>query len=69
MYDWMHVLVAAGGVAQYELNEFAKLIKASGLPLSAIDTFGQVIVLPKARSKLPKKFWQDRVNTEENSHL
>ena len=69
MFDWMHVLVASGGVAQYEVNEFAKQIRDAGIPLSALDTFGKVVRVPKSRGNLPSKFWQDRVNMEANCHI
>ena len=69
MYDRMHVLVAAGGVAQYELNELAKQLKGAGMAWSTIDTFGQVLRLPKRHGKLPAHFWQDRVNMDDSTPI
>ena len=66
-YDWMHVLVASGGVAQYEVNEFVKKIRGAGIRLKILDEFASNVLMPKSRSKLPTTFFQDRINNEDNS--
>ena len=68
-YDWMHVLVASGGVAQYECNELLKIIKGQGISLQQVDLFASQLVLPKRYNKLPKTFFQDRVNFDDNTCL
>lgn len=68
-FDWMHVIVASGGVGQYELNEFCKSVKTAGINLSLLDEFAKMVCLPKQMPMLPKRFFQDRVNTDENTHM
>ena len=66
-YDWMHVLVASGGVAQYEVNELVKKIRGAGIRLKILDEFASNVLMPKSRPKLPSTFFQDRINDEDNS--
>ena len=47
----------------------AKQLKGAGIPLSTIDTLGQVLRLPKRHGKLPAHFWQDRVNMDDNTPI
>ena len=69
MYDWMHVLVASGGVAQYEVNEFAKAVQQLGIPLSTLDQFSRTVILPWGRKNIPRDFFQERINPENDSHV
>lgn len=67
MYDWMHCLVASGGIGQYEINGFLTAIKGLGLSLQQVDVFASAVTTP--RDKLPTKFFEDRYNPEYRSHL
>lgn len=69
MYDWMHVLVASGGVAQYEVNGFLAAIQDIGIKLEQIDSFSSAVVMPKSRGQLPKMFFEERYNPEDKSHI
>lgn len=66
-YDWMHVLIASGGLAQYEINQFVKEIRGLGIALKQLDEFGSAVVLPKSRTKLPSTFFQDRLCEDDDS--
>lgn len=69
MFDWMHILVASGGVAQYEVNEYVKILRQHNVSLERLDAFAQEVVSPQKHFKLPKDFFQERVNNEDNSHI
>ena len=69
VYDWMHILVASGGVLQYECNEYVKVLKGQGVQPEQLDAFAVHVCFPKKITKLPKKFFQERVNWEDNSIL
>lgn len=69
MYDWMHVLVASGGVAQYEVNGFLTAVQSIGIKLERVDAFASAVHIPKSRGRLPKKFFEDRYNPDEKSHI
>jgi hypothetical protein len=61
-FDWMHTYVASGGLAQYELNGIVlHVVNKYEIPLSDIDAWCENVKLPKGMSKLPKKFFQNRV--------
>lgn len=68
-FDWMHVLVASGGVAQYELNEFLKSLQSTGISLQVLNDFASLMVVPKSRQALPRNFFLDRLNMEDNSPM
>ena len=68
-YDWMHILVTSGGIAQYEINEFCKAVTGVGLTLGALDAFANGLRFPKCHKKLPDTFFQDRVNQDDAGHL
>ena len=66
-YDWMHVLIACGGLAQYEVNEWVKLVAAAGVSLAQLDRFARKIRMPKVLGKLHESFFQSRVSQEPNT--
>ncbi len=55
-WDWMHCVVASGGIAQYELNQLVLSICGSGIPIEQLDEFAATIQWPHASAKLPKHF-------------
>ena len=69
VYDWMHILVASGGVLQYERNEYVKALKGRGVLPEQLDAFAVHVCFPKKFIRLGKKFFQERVNWEDNSVL
>ena len=69
VYDWMHILVASGGVCQYECNEYVKVLKEQGILPGQLDAFATQVTFPKKHQRLPKKFFQERVNWEDNTVL
>lgn len=68
-FDWMHILIASGGVAQYECNELLKMVKGQGISLEQVDVFASKVVFPKRHANLSKKFFQERVNFDDNTCL
>lgn len=69
VYDWMHILVASGGVCQYECNEYVKVLKGQGVLPAQLDAFAAQVFFPKKYQQLPKKFFEERVNWEDNTVL
>lgn len=67
-YDWMHCLVASGGVAQYELNEIVKVFRTHGVSLEDIDEFVETLHWPRSQSKLRRGFFQSCFVSSENGH-
>ena len=48
-YDWMHILLASGGLGQYEINQFVKEIRGLGIPLKQLDDFAKMVIFPQKR--------------------
>ena len=63
-WDWMHVIVASGGVAAYECNSFLCELKRQGIPLSTLNTFACKWNWPKARDSLSASFFEDRLQED-----
>lgn len=68
-WDWMHCLVASGGVAQYQCNGFLLALKASGIALASVDEFCNTVCVPSGWSKLTKSFFKDRVVENLDAHM
>jgi hypothetical protein len=58
-WDWMHCIVASGGIGQYEVNQFVLKIVQSGVTLENLDTFVQQIKVPGSACKLDKRFFYE----------
>ena len=54
VYDWMHILVASGGVCQYECNEYVKVLKGQGVLPAQLDAFAAQVFFPKNTSSYRK---------------
>ena len=63
----MHVLIASGGLAKYEVKDWVKLVAAAGVSLAQLDRFGSKIRMPKNLGKLRQSFFQNRVTQEPNT--
>ena len=60
--DWMHNLVASGGVAQYQCNQFCLALDGhENFSLAALDEFTSSVKFPRGREKLGRGFFQQRV--------
>ena len=68
-WDWQHSLVASGGVAQYQLNQFVRKLIASGISRADLDAFAKTVKWPRNSTKLPKNFFQKRVVRKPGKHL
>ena len=67
-WDWMHILMASGGVAQYEFNQFARRLQSHGVSLERLDDFATKIVWPKG-THWPRAYFQKRVVDDNGGHL
>jgi hypothetical protein len=65
-WDWMHCLVASGGVAQYELNQLLRRV-AVLCPLEHLDEFSKFVKLPE-RHRFDASF-EERVQDNDGSHI
>ena len=67
-WDWMHCLMASGGVAQYEVNQFLRRV-ARILPLDKVDEFCTRIKVPKVHRgcRIPKL--EKRVVKKDKAHI
>ena len=77
MCDPMHVLVASGGVIQFEINEFVRhAIRSEGLKVMDLDAWVAAHVIWRREhqqkhmvGKKRKTFFQDRVVMKPHAHL
>ena len=67
--DWMHTLVASGGVAQYQVNKLVLVLWLYGILPVAIDEWVASITLPKGYTKLKKTFFVDRIVKKPTGHI
>ena len=67
--DWMHTLVASGGIAQFQLNKLLLLLGMHGFDPEAIDEWVQSLTMPKAYTKLKKTFFVDRFVPKPAAHI
>ena len=67
-WDWMHILMACGGIAQYEFNQYARRLCSAGVSLRALDDLAAEIVWPKG-AYWSKKYFQKRVVDKDGAHL
>lgn len=68
-YDWLHVLLTSGGLAQYEINEFVKVLEVNNIGLAQLDSFQQGVRSPKSLDKLPKNFFAERIVKDDGAHI
>ena len=68
-FDWMHILLASGGLGQYEMNEYLKVLQLNNVGLDQLDSFQQGVCIPKALTKLPKCFFAERICKDNDTHL
>lgn len=69
-WDWMHILLASGGVAQYNFCQFVRrLCQQTGVGFGALDQFAAQIQWPKKSPSWPKDFFGKRIVNEDDSHV
>ena len=66
--DWMHTLVASGGLAQYEVNGFVRKMVVAGISLADIDAWRATVTWPKDQ-RLSKTWFQDRYVDRPDAHI
>eukprot|EP00959_Pyramimonas_sp_CCMP1952_P010723 224521-Pyramimonas_sp.AAC.1 len=62
--DWMHALVASGGIAQFEVNDVLRQLASRGVPTNTIDDFHASITWPFRGGNLPKGFFSNRLGSQ-----
>ena len=70
-YDWGHMLLMSGGVAQYEVNSYICVLLQSGQleSLAALDRFRCLIVWPHRTPGVTKDFFQWHYSEKLGSHF
>ena len=68
-WDWMHCLVASGGVAQYQCNSLLANLKSNGISLKDLDDFARQVTMPKTWERLKKPLFQDRLVNGADEHI
>jgi len=73
-WDWMHCLVASGGVVQYLINEFCNILVnvkvRNPFTLAQLDHFASKVCWPKGQKyKFPKLFFQKRIKLAAGKHV
>ena len=66
-WDWMHCMVASGGVAQYELNQICRRLQAR-IPLEKLDAFASQYIFFEKRHRFTARF-ADRVVDSDGAHI
>lgn len=67
--DWMHTLMASGGVAQYQLNQLVLALGDHGVDIDSIDEWFSSVKVPAGFTKLKKTFFRNRVVNQRTSHI
>ena len=67
--DWMHVLVASGGIAQFQVNQVILILEEYGMEPSLIDKWCSSVKMPQGFTKLKKTFFADRVVKAKDAHI
>lgn len=68
-WDWMHCLLASGGVGQYEVNQVVREIVKEGIAVSQLDEFCSSVQVPSSRARLTKTFFKDRLVNKDDAHI
>jgi len=68
-WDWMHVLVASGGIVQCEINQLLRAFVAAGVPFKDIDDFCSRICWPSSAEKLRNNFFENRTVMNADAHI
>ena len=67
--DWMHTLLASGGIGQYELNAFVHAAAGAGVDPSELDIFHRKIIWPTRLRPMPKDFFEKRIVGNCDGHI
>ena len=67
-WDWMHNLVASGGVAQYEVNQFLRRLKPH-LPLDRVEAWLAGCTWPKGIKRKPRIQFKWALKDKDASHM
>ena len=67
--DWMHMLVASGGVAQFEVNQLILVLRDHQIDVEHIDDWCEAVVKPAGFTKLKASFFASRVVDKRSAHI
>ena len=65
-FDMMHNVFASGGIAQYEVNQFVRTVKAKGIALETLQEFIDSVSQPGRKLNLKLK---ERVVDKDGKHI
>lgn len=65
----MHIFLAHGGLAQYEVNGAVLALTAHGVQLSDLDAWVTAVQKPRGFTRLPKNFFQKRIVARDGAHI
>ena len=68
-YDWMHNLVASGGIAQYEVNQFLLLVLNSRVSLEDLAQFQKTVHYPKSYNSIRSLDLAARLVNQPGAHI
>ena len=69
-FDVMHCVLATGGIAQFQTNQFLyDITQRTPITLKHIDDFAQTVKLPRSFSRLSKTFFSTRTRFEANKEM
>jgi hypothetical protein len=71
LFDWMHSLLASGGMAQFEVNAFLLelLAQCPDMTLEKLDDFAAEVVWSPGLPRLARHFFEKRVVHKEGAHI
>ena len=69
LIDWMHSPVPSGGVGQFVINQFVLRMKQNNFNPQMVDAYAGAVTWPKSAQRLPKEFFQTRVQASDKAHI
>ncbi len=67
-FDWMHCIVASGGIAQYEVNQLSMTLHREGFTRQRQDEFAQTLTFPRSQPKMMRNFFTKRISKNVKGH-
>ena len=68
-WDPQHILLASGGTAQFQCNEFIRNLLKHKITLADLDSFVATVHFPRGHTNLPRNFFAKRYRKGPGKHL
>ena len=69
-WDWMHNWCSSGGIGQYHVNEFVKVLATTlDMEMSDFDVFAKKVQFPRSTPRLTRSWFADRIQLGHGTHL